>query len=212
MPSVRLTLPTALAGLCLLAAGCGQNVCLVQDVPPPVFGPRSGPRAAPMPGHPSGTQGAVTAIDWVPRAPERKWRFIIVHHSATPTGNAAKFDADHRAQGWDELGYDFVIGNGTLSGDGQIEIGPRWVKQTTGAHCKVAGHPEYNELGIGICLVGNFNETRPTEAQMRSLAWLIRGLMERYHIPKSRVLGHGMLKPTDCPGKQFDFKDLYSRL
>ena len=28
-----------------------------------------------------------------------------------------------RAKGWDELGYDFVIGNGTDTGDGQIEVG-----------------------------------------------------------------------------------------
>jgi N-acetyl-anhydromuramyl-L-alanine amidase AmpD len=36
--------------------------------------------------------------------------------------------------------------------------------------------------------------------------------MQRYHIPKSRVLGHGMLKPTDCPGKQFPWDDFYRRL
>ena len=74
------------------------------------------------------------------------------------------------------------------------------------------GHKEYNQLGIGICLVGNFNDGQPSETQMVSLAWLVRSLMYRYGISKSRVLGHGMLAPTDCPGTQFDFRDLYRRL
>jgi N-acetyl-anhydromuramyl-L-alanine amidase AmpD len=187
-------------------------VCLVRDVPPPPFGaahrtagaaalPAEKPAAAPP-----------ARVNWIPKVAERKWRFIIVHHSATASGNAAKFDAAHRDRGWDGLGYHFVIGNGSLSGDGQVEIGPRWREQRHGAHCKVRGHAEYNQLGIGICLVGHFNNSRPSEAQMRSLARLTRGLMQRYRIPKSRVLGHGMLAPTDCPGKRFDFNDLYHRL
>jgi 5-methylcytosine-specific restriction endonuclease McrA len=36
------------------------------------------------------------------------------------------FDRSHRDKGWDELGYHFVIGNGTSSGDGVVEVGTRW--------------------------------------------------------------------------------------
>src|SRR5439155_15411047 len=64
--------------------------------------------------------------EWVPNVTSRPWRWIVIHHSATPTGSAAKFDRDHRAKGWDELGYHFVIGNGTETRNGQIEVGPRW--------------------------------------------------------------------------------------
>ena len=207
-----------LASAVAVCAGCGPNVCLVSNVPPPPFGARVAaalPTFAPTAPGPGSISPAATAthkVDWIPRVQETRWRFIIVHHSASSSGNAARFDQEHRAQGWDELGYHFVIGNGRGSGDGLIEIGSRWTRQKGGAHCKVRGHPEYNDLGIGICLVGNFNETRPTEAQMQSLAWLASSLMSRYHIPQSRVLGHGMLKPTDCPGKLFDFADLYRRL
>ena len=140
------------------------------------------------------------------------WPHIVIHHSATPTGNADEFDKMHREKGWDELGYHFVIGNGTGSGDGQVEIGPRWVKQKHGAHCKVTGHPEYNDVGVGICLVGNFDVTRPTQAQMASLAQLVRFLMARYDIPRSNVYGHGQLKPTDCPGRNFIYSDLWRRV
>ncbi len=204
----------ALLLLGLLAqAGCGPSVCLVGDVPPPPFGRRvtstraTSPAATTRPSRPLTRQ-----INWIPPTREAKWTFIILHHSATETGDAAKFDKAHRARGWDELGYHFVIGNGSLSGDGEIEVGSRWRKQKRGAHCAVRGHPEYNRRGIGICLVGNFNNHEPSGAQMQSLVWLVRGLMERYDVPKSRILGHGMLEPTDCPGKQFDYEKLFHRL
>jgi N-acetyl-anhydromuramyl-L-alanine amidase AmpD len=191
-------------------AGC-QNICLVPDVPAPPLNTRVASSSTYVPPVKQ-TWTPPASASWIPTVTERSWRFIIVHHSASPTGSAAMFDREHRDRGWDELGYHFVIGNGTLTGEGQVEIGPRWVKQKHGAHTKVRGHDEYNELGIGICLVGNLSQTQATEAQMRSLATLIRWLMARYNIPKTRVLGHGMLAPTECPGKQFSFPDLYRRL
>jgi N-acetyl-anhydromuramyl-L-alanine amidase AmpD len=149
---------------------------------------------------------------WKPTGPERRWQYIVIHHSASPSGSADKFNREHIAKGWDELGYHFVIGNGTDTADGAVEIGPRWGKQKHGAHCKVLGHPEYNDVGIGICLVGNFDVTHPSEAQMASLARLVKFLMARYDIPRSRIYGHGQLKPTDCPGRNFNYNDLWRRL
>ena len=46
----------------------------------------------------------------------RPWKWIVVHHSASPAGSASKFDIEHRAKGWDELGYDFVIAQGGEAG------------------------------------------------------------------------------------------------
>jgi len=98
----------------------------------------------------------------------------VVHHSATATGGAVAFDKYHReVNGWDELGYDFVIGNGTDTPDGYVEVGSRWRKQKTGAHCKTADN-YFNEHGIGICLVGDFTRTSPTPRQMASLVRLTR--------------------------------------
>src|SRR5438445_259074 len=71
--------------------------------------------------------------DWVPVAPANSWTWIVIHHSATPTGGAVAFDKMHRAKGWDELGYHFVVGNGTDTRDGQVEVGSRWPKQKWGA-------------------------------------------------------------------------------
>jgi N-acetyl-anhydromuramyl-L-alanine amidase AmpD len=112
----------------------------------------------------------------------------------------AVFDKEHKAKGWDGVGYHFVIGNGTNSGDGQIEVTPRWPIQKWGAHAKTADN-RFNEYGIGICLVGNFDVERPTSKQLASLARLVAYMSRTYHIPVTNVIGHRDTKATDCPGK-----------
>lgn len=190
--------------------GCAQQSLLVSTVPPPdLNGPRVAaqpapdrtPAVAPPASRPPQAPMTVAGVprNWIPTASPRPWRWIVIHHSATPSGGAAAFDRMHRAKGWDELGYHWVIGNGTDTADGQIEVGPRWPKQKWGAHAKTADN-RYNDYGIGICLVGNFDKDRPTAAQLRSLARLVAYLMKTYHITPDRVIGHGDTKPTDCPG------------
>lgn len=133
----------------------------------------------------------------------RMWKYVVIHHSASLTGNAAEFDKTHRKRGWNRgLGYHFVIGNGKGSGDGNVEIGPRWKKQIDGAH---AGVSEYNRYGIGICLVGNFENDIPTKKQMGSLISLINYFQSRYNIPFEKVILHRHVKKTACPGVKFPY-------
>jgi hypothetical protein len=160
--------------------------------------------------------GSSSAYGWVPsRASERRWKGIVVHNSATGSGNMATIDSAHRANGWDGVGYDFVIGNGTGSSNGQIEPTFRWTGQKTGAHCKTASNWA-NESTIGICLIGNFNNTRPTSAQMAALTKLVRFLSKRYGIPASKIYGHkdvpGHTTATDCPGRYFPMSSLKAGL
>ena len=143
--------------------------------------------------------GGVPAA-WIPKVPANHWKWIIVHHSDSSYGSAAIIDKWHRDRGFDELGYHFVIGNGTNSGDGQIEVGPRWPKQKWGAHDNALDN-RFNTNGIGICLVGNLNETRPTPKQLHSLLKLVVYLMRTYNIPADHILGHGETKVTECPGR-----------
>ena len=147
-------------------------------------------------------------------APEtREWEWIIIHHSATRVGSAEVFDAAHRSRGMiNGLAYHFVIDNGTDGKpDGFIETGPRWIKQMHGGHCRQA---YINEHGIGICLVGNFSVDQPTAKQLDSLALLIRGLQDQFHIPNDHVLGHGEVigEFSECPGSQFPWDELHRRL
>lgn len=147
---------------------------------------------------------------WFPRGRpiSRRWNTIVIHHSATDKGGATVFDRYHRRRGWDELAYHFVIGNGTDTPDGYVEVGPRWHKQKHGAHCKTPDN-YYNEHGIGICLVGNFNETRPTPKQLESLRQLVRFLSDQCGIPTSQVTTHGAItRKTQCPGRHFPLSAL----
>jgi hypothetical protein len=201
--------------------GCQSESSMVGELPSPNF---SGPLAAqpvprpvliappkPQPQNTTIPQPKVATAsvprEWIPPVHPRAWQAIVVHHSATPMGGAARFDREHREKGWDELGYDFVIGNGTDTGDGQIEVGSRWVKQKVGAHAKTPDN-WYNEHGIGICLVGNFDSGRPSPAQMHSLARLVAYMMKTYHISADHIIGHGDTKATDCPGRLLNVADV----
>ncbi len=156
--------------------------------------------------------GAVPRRHVITLYPNRKWKYIIIHHSGTETGSSQMFNEAHIRRGWGGIGYHFVIDNGTAGkDDGQIETSPRWIQQLDGAHCKASS---MNEKGIGICLVGNFSNGRPSRAQMDSLVYLVNTLREYYGIPKSRILGHGDVPGanTECPGTRFPWHKFMARL
>lgn len=146
---------------------------------------------------------------WVPLGgKKRRWKAIIIHHSAQNTGNMTMIDKYHReVNHWEGVGYDFVIGNGKRSADGQVEVTFRWRKQIAGAHCGGTPNNWANESGIGICLVGDFTKTKPTNRQMLALRKLVRFLQKRYKISTSRIYGHadtpGYTRKSICPGKYF---------
>jgi hypothetical protein len=152
-------------------------------------------------------------IDAIRRAPVQRarWKFVIVHNSGTRQGNARAFDYYHRKirRMRNGLAYHFVIGNGTSSRNGQIEIGDRWRRQINGGHV----HSDYmNNIGLGICLVGDFNRDQPTRAQLEACEELIRYLRERCGQSDGHSLivrPHREVNPprwsTDCPGDAFPY-------
>lgn len=149
--------------------------------------------------------------DWIPEATRREWKYIVVHHSATTSGSVDSIHEQHRrrkdATGnpWLGIGYHFVIGNGNGMDDGLAEPTFRWKQQLHGAHC---GNAHYNGAGIGICLIGNFEDNPPTARQRRSLIRLIRYLSVRYEIGQSAIIGHKSVRPTLCPGKQLKLREV----
>lgn len=155
---------------------------------------------------------AAAAKAAIPLYQSRKWAYIIIHHSATEEGNAYYFNILHRRKGWDEIGYDFVIDNGTKGKqDGAIEVSPRWTSQENGAHCRAS---DMNSKGIGICLVGNFSRERVSEKEMDSLVYLVSVLKKYYGIPMSHIIGHGQVPgaKTECPGKYFPWREFRDKL
>lgn len=149
-------------------------------------------------------------IDAAPVARGR-WRYIVVHNSGTRQGNAAAFEHYHRnvRHMQNGLAYHFVVGNGTSTREGAIEIGNRWHRQIQGGHV----HSDYlNNIAIGICLVGDFNVTTPHQGQLDALAELITYL--RHRVGKiqgqpAEVRAHKNINPpqwpTDCPGSHFPY-------
>jgi len=136
---------------------------------------------------------------------KRPWQYIVIHHSATDVGDAKIFHREHAKKWQNGLGYHFVIGNGSTSGDGEIEVGTRWLRQGEGIDGAHAGNKRYNKFGIGICLVGEFDNGRPSPRQLVALRRLCRALMSRYGIPRSRIFPHSDVRKgtTHCPGKNF---------
>jgi len=166
-------------------------------IPPPLPGQQVKPAAPSLPA------GVKRLIDR-PRIRPSRWKYIVVHHSATSRGNAKDMDRYHREKRHMEngLAYHFVIGNGKGAPNGAIEVGRRWSAQLNGGHL---ASEALNAKSIGICLVGDFNKTYPTEQQMRSLHALIHYLCLQCGLGASAIKTHRQIntKPTQCPGKKF---------
>lgn len=123
----------------------------------------------------------------------RQIKEIILHCTATQEGrevHVADVDRWHKQQGWECIGYHYLI---TI--DGKIEKGrPEW---KIGAHCKGR-----NNVSIGIAYVGGVDyqgkpkDTR-TDAQKRALVQLLRELKGRY--PKATIHGHNEFAAKACP-------------
>jgi N-acetylmuramoyl-L-alanine amidase len=132
-----------------------------------------------------------TSLNWH----MRPINMLVVHSSATDGSkdfSAAHVDRWHREQGWDAIGYHYVIGL-----TGRVEIGRPETR--TGAHAV-----GFNALSIGICLIGGLDANgRPsatfTTAQYASLERLLLELRSRF--PKAQILGHRDLPKVkkDCP-------------
>ncbi len=143
---------------------------------------------------------------FAPPKADRPWKYVVLHHSASATGNYESIDREHRKRlGWDGCGYHFVIGNGTSSPDGQIEVARRWSEQKHGIHCHDGKNPDVSEYGIGICLIGDLEKNPPTPRQIAAAQALVAYLETRYQIASDHVGTHTQLarNPTDCPGKNF---------
>ena len=143
---------------------------------------------------------------FLPPKADRAWRYIVVHHSDHATGSYAQIDKDHRDQlGTKGCGYHFVIGNGSESADGKVEVAERWLDQKAGAHCRDSTISDTNDYGIGICLIGDLDEAAPTSKQVEATQALIAYLRDRYEIPADRVVAHSAVAqtPTTCPGSKF---------
>ncbi|MDR2189703.1 MAG: N-acetylmuramoyl-L-alanine amidase [Candidatus Peribacteria bacterium] len=146
---------------------------------------------------------------------------LVVHHTAmeydtqrTPEEIKQHLQRIYRYHTIDrdfgDIGYNFLIdhlGNiyeGRAGGEGAVGM-----------------HVAYNNIAsVGISLMGNFEETEPSQAQIDALTDLLTALAKQYHIDPtaqeqyfqpsssapymsvktlSTIVGHGDIAPTACP-------------
>ena len=118
---------------------------------------------------------------------------IFIHCSATMPHvdiGAEDIRAWHKARGWRDIGYHWVIRR-----DGTVEAGRH--EAVIGAHVRA-----HNRNSIGVCLVGGIGEDQSpepnyTEEQWDELEGLVRELMDRY--PQASVRGHNEVSAKACP-------------
>jgi len=135
----------------------------------------------------------------------KKWQGIVIHCSDSEFGDNLVIDDWHKQNGWDGIGYHFVITNGIQhkhdrylrATDGAIESARSLNK--TGSHAK-----KYNSSHIGICLIG-INDF--TDLQMRSLQLLIKELIDKHQISTENIIGHYQCSTANgknCPNFDVD--------
>jgi hypothetical protein len=129
---------------------------------------------------------------------------IIIHHSASGVNTTIEdIHRWHLDRTWAGVGYHYVT-----YPDGSIHRGrPEWAR---GSHAYQDNLHNANDDGIGVCLIGNFEQDKPTEQQINGLVRLIRDIWGRY--PGIPVIGHKDVMPTACPGHNFPWQELYKRL
>ena len=157
-------------------------------------------------------RGVVEATHRI-RVEKGRWQTIVGHHSGIDRGNADSYDRYHRRERRMEngLAYHFVIGNGRDSGDGEIEIGDRWRRQIQGGH--VRDHA-VNMTSIGICVVGNFEKSRPSLRQMQAFRELVDYL--RNEVLAGQPVNFAVHREIDrnhtlCPGRFFPTAAMHRR-
>lgn len=137
-------------------------------------------------------------------------KLIAIHHTAVAVGGDKRSGAERvRAiyayhannRGWGDVGYHYLVDE-----DGQIYEGK------AGGKSIVAGHAYCNNVGtLGIALLGNFEQEKPTQKQLKALQWLVADLGDEYDIDLDKkvkfhgktmepVVGHRDLISTACPG------------
>lgn len=119
----------------------------------------------------------------------KKTTLLVVHVTATPPSaniGVKEVRAMHKARGWADIGYHYVIRR-----NGKIEAGRS--ENQIGAH--VEG---FNSISVGVSLVGGVDakgkpQDNKTPEQERVLEKLLRDLAGRY--PGAKICGHRDLSP-----------------
>jgi N-acetylmuramoyl-L-alanine amidase len=171
------------------------------------------------------------ALDRPPKAEpiEEEVRFLIVHHSASNNGHRGSevpgilrgfYDFHTASRGWADIAYNFLI-----DVDGGIWEGRAGSIEGPVAGDATGGNQGFTQL---VCLIGDFEATRPSPAALASLVELLAWLADRYDISTApdaevtfvsrgsnlhpagvevtspTITGHRTMSQTSCPGAELN--------
>ncbi|XP_023952833.2 peptidoglycan-recognition protein LB isoform X2 [Bicyclus anynana] len=125
--------------------------------------------------------------------------YVVIHHSYTPAAcydgiqcrqamrSMQNFHMDDRD--WWDIGYSFAVGS-----DGAAYEGRGW--DVIGAHAL-----HFNNVSIGICLIGDWSDCLPPTNQLKTAQALIAAGVELGYVRADyKLVGHRQVRDTMCPG------------
>jgi N-acetylmuramoyl-L-alanine amidase len=202
---VRPTVRTTTVWAVLVVAMLTVTGVLSALEPPPIAPGSLQPISSVIPD--SGTDAVLFST--LPQVRTGRWNALVIHFSGQGEGTLHTISQKNASQGRIDSGYHFIINNGRGKPDGEIERGFRWSRQYPGEFGKGPNAEWYNTHALGICLVGNPDQTPPTAHQMRELTWLVRQLQERLNIPTEHVV---VQSDSPHPFKFFPYNEFRAEL
>jgi hypothetical protein len=129
------------------------------------------------------------------------WKYIYIHQSKSVAGNVTMLGnpGDH-----------FLVGNGEGLVDGEIQMTQRWNLQQPPA--PPAGVGTMNSNVISVCVVGDFDQMRPTAAQFHRIADLTKTLQAKYRIAAENVMLYPEAATQGGIGRHFPVTALREQL
>jgi N-acetyl-anhydromuramyl-L-alanine amidase AmpD len=129
----------------------------------------------------------------------RKIKYIVIHHNGVAGRTIENIRRSHKARGFSDVGYHYVIHENGVIHRGRPE-------SKVGAHVK-----GLNAKSIGVCLIGNGNKKAFELRQLTALDCKVRELIAAY--PDAIVIAHREVNEylpkkyhtrKTCPGKHLD--------
>ena len=137
----------------------------------------------------------------------------MIHQSVSPDhatlGDVQTLRDWHvRVNGWRDVGYNKILDR--IGARPEMVLGRPLTED--GAHTREL---HLNRVGIGYCVIGNFDIAPPPEDSLALLRRHVLSDMLQYGIPVENVIGHGeaqaaggvpIAERKTCPGLKFDME------
>jgi hypothetical protein len=123
---------------------------------------------------------------------------MTVHHSGVlladnsdAPAHLRSHQASHQGRGWPDIAYHVVVDRrGNL-----YEGRPMWAVPDTATNYDPTGH-------FTVMCEGNFQEQRPSRAQIDALAGVLAWASVRFDVAPRSISGHQEYADTACPGEK----------